>query len=343
MKIKTQLLAEALKELKPIISTTGQIPLLSCVKIVTGDKMEIIASDYDQMASRSIEFDGEVAQFLVNFNQLFHSLGDSEFTTFLFDEGAVTVKCGEKVTRIATMKPDDFPTLFDFSKIKEVGLNLEDLAKTIRAVHGFEHKDRYPINYLWIKGSPKSLQSMASDGANCAHNYIPSICAGFEILVPPAFAESFADALDKPDAKFKINDRLLSVSWDGGSFQSKLGEGQFPSSTVFTSQEMKFIGMLENKPIISELQSCLIFADQSKAPAILCEFAKKELRTGFTGQNSQLNNKFHADFEPYKCTLNVNSTIKCLSALGTSCKIYGNERMIKLEAGELTIYSSLML
>ena len=101
--------------------------------------------------------------------------------------------------------------------------------------------------------------------------------------------------------------------------------------------------MLENKPLISELQSCLIYADPSKAPSINCEFSKKELWVGFVGQNSQLENKFTSDFEPYKCTLNVNSTIKCLSALGTSCKIYGNERMIKLEAGELTIYSSLML
>ena len=220
MKIKTQLLAEALKELKPIISTTSQIPILSCVKIVTDDRLEIVATDGDQMASRSIEFDGEVAQFLVNFNQLFHSLGDSEFTTFLFEEGSATVKCGEKTTRIATMKPDDFPTPFDFSKVKETGLNLEDLAKTIRAVHGFEHKERYPINNLSIKGTPKSLEGMASDGANCAHNFIPSICASFDILVPPAFAESFADALDKPDARFKINDRLLNVSWDGGFFKA---------------------------------------------------------------------------------------------------------------------------
>jgi DNA polymerase III sliding clamp (beta) subunit (PCNA family) len=343
MHLKTYELKSALDQLKPVVAKISMLPILSCVHIQAGADMRLSVADGDQFASLTIEFDGEVADFLVNFTQLSYSLAECETTTFLFEPGAIIVKCGEKTTKLATADAAEFPPGAEMKGVKEVGVNLADVAAGIRAVHGFEHKDRYPLNYLSIIGTPKSLNCSASDGANCAHNAAPLICASFEALIPPAFAESLADALEMPEARFKLSDRIGHVEWDGGFYQCKLGEGAWPSIKVFTDQEIKFIGMLEVKPLMAELQSCLAFQDQAKAPAINFEFTKKELFTSFTGTNSKLENKFMAAFEPYKCTLNAASMLKCLGAFDQSCKIYGNERMVKMESGDLTAFSALML
>lgn len=341
MKIKTQLLAEALKDLKPIISTTGQIQILSCVKIVTGDQLEIVATDGDQMASRSIEFNGEVNVLAVNFNQLLFSLGDAEETNMIRDNGVLIVKCGQKVSRIGILDTKDFPEAPDQSKFKAIGVNCADLAKGIRAVHGFEHKDRDALTGLLIRGSPKLLECIATDGANLAHWTLPSISAEFECLIPADFADALAGALERENAVFKLSNNQAFVEWNGGFYVCKLSELKFPSITAITGNKFDRLGKLTTRPLLRECEACIALTNQAMTAALDLEFMADGLFTRFGGTNE---NHFTGDFKPaYKCTVNAKSAKLCLGAIGETCEFFGNKVATKMVNCDLTIYSTLML
>lgn len=342
MKIKTQSLLLALKELKRVLPTSPWIPIFSCVRIQTSDVMKLSVTDGDQFSSRTIPFEGAIEDFCINFNSLFFSLAQSEETQTFTDGQFLIVKCDQKSTKIPILSPDEFPAEPDMKSAKAIGVPCADLAKGIRAVHGFEHKDRHLLENLSIVGTLKLLECLACDAMNNAVWASPLISADFAAMVPSKFCDALADSLDGKDAVLGLSHNHANASWDGGSYFCKLAEGKYPSSSVFRSDEFTFIGMLEIKPLVAELKSCLTYADPAKAPAINFEFTKKELWTGFVGRDSNLENKFAASFEPYKCTLNAKSMLKCLSSFEQSCKIYGNDRLIKMESGDLTIYSGII-
>ena len=341
MKIQTKILWEALLQLKPFVESKSQFHFLSCAKIVTGDKMEITTTDLNQTSSRTLDFNGDADVFCVNFSSMMWSLGEADETMFVRDGQNLVVKCGKKTSRISLIDPADFPESPAAKDFKSIGVNCDDLATGIKAVHGFEHKERDPLTNIGLRGSPKLLECFAADGANLAHYELPSICASFDVLLPADFAGSLAEALTRKDAVLKLSERHALVTWDGGFYVCKLGEGQFYSTSNFTDRKMPRLGKLATAPLIRECEACIALTNPDRAPAINLDFTKGGLSTGFGGTNE---NEIPFESEQaYKCTVNAKSEKLCLTAIGDTCELFADDRMTKMVNGELSIYSTLML
>jgi DNA polymerase III sliding clamp (beta) subunit (PCNA family) len=341
MHLKTDILREAIKELKPIVSKPTSFPILSCVRIKTGDDMRLTVTDFDQTASRVIEFNGESKECALNFTGLTYALGDADETKFLFDDKSVTIKCGNKVSKLSVLDVKDFPESGDKTAFKTIGVNVEDMSAGMSVVNGFQHKDRDPLTNMFLRGSPKLLECIASNGANLAYWSLPSISATFEALVPAGFCDAVAYALVRKDAVFKLSQNHVRVDWDGGFYSCKLAYGTFLSTSAFINKEVTLIGKLETAPLLRELEACIALTHKDRAPCMNLQFDAHGLWTRFEETNE---NHFSGEFKPaYKCSVNANSMHKCLSAFDNSCEIYGDDRMIKMVGGDLTVYSTLML
>ena len=340
MKIKTQLLLTALKELKPIVPMSSQIPIAACAKITTGDKLTITVTDFDQSSVRTLDFNGEIETCCVNFNMLLYSIGEADETMLMREDNYLLVKCGHKTSRVPLVDAKDFPEEPDAKGFKLIGTNPADIAIGMRAVHGFEHKDRDNIMNTSILGCSKFIECKATDGATIAIWNCPLISADFEAAIPSKFCDALADALAIEGAELRLSKNMALVNWPNGSYFCKLSENLFPSTKSITDTEVKLIGKLDIKPIMRELEACCALTPQSQAPAMSLRFLGGKLKTLFLGSNENI---FEGEYPvSYQCRINAKSMHRCLSAFGESCEIYGDERLLKMTSHDLTIYSTLM-
>jgi len=302
--------------------------------------MRISACDGDQFASRTLDFNGEIETCCVNFSALMWAIGDAEETMLIREENYLLVKCGQKTSRVALVDVKDFPDEPDLKKFQLIGTNPADIAIGMRAVHGFEHKERDPLTSMCLRGSSKLIECLACDGMNNARWSAALISADFDALVPSTFCDALANALERKDAGLRLSNNQAMVNWGGGMYCCKLAEGQYPPSTVFEQAKPPLIGKLEIKPLLRELEACIALHGQSLAPVMSLQFLGGKLKTLFLGSNE---NVFEGEYPvSYQCNVNAKSMHRCLSALGESCELSGDDRLLKMRSGDLVIYSTLM-
>lgn len=339
MKINTKSFLSALKELKPIVPIMSQVPIMSCVLIETGSVFKITVSDFDQTSCRILPFNGESDFFCVNFRHLEFSIGDSEETMLIREGESLVVKCGQKSSRLALIDPKDFPDDPELEKFTLIGTNPNDIAIGMKAVHGFEHREREPLTGMSIRGSAKLIECLASDGVNLCRWSSALISADFEAILPSKFCDALADSLELKNAALRLSQNKALVTWEGGFYTCVLAEGEYPSSSIFTARKLEKIGNLTIRPLLRELEACIALTPTASAPAMDIEFKHDALWTGFLGTNE---NQFAGEFSPFTCTVNAKSMKLCLSALGESCEISGDENMLKLSNSDVEVYTSLM-
>lgn len=343
MKINTKLISGALKDLSPLAKSRSSNVFSGLVKIETHDRMKLSCSDGDQFMTREIEFSGEIATIALNLNQFLYSLGEAEETTILQETGCIIVKCGQKVSRLQTMDAAEFPAMPELSNFNAIGLNCMDIASGIRCVHGFEHKEdaRGAISCLHASGGPAFIECVATDGGALARWRGALISADFDLVIPSAFCDALATALEAENAQLAASGNGLLVTHASGSLFCKLSEHVYPSIMANLGSEEKLLGTMETKALIREATSCAMFCDPAKVPKIDLEFTSKGLDTSFAGLNSALNNTFEGDFKPYKASVNITQLLKCLNALGGRCEVYGGDKLV-FKSGWTTVYLGLL-
>lgn len=341
MKVSTKLLRDSLSELKPFVETRGQFHAIACAKIKTGDSMEITTTNLDETSSRTIEFEGNSDELLVNFSAFQWSLGESDKTTITRDGQNIIIKCGNKVSRLSTIDATDFPAEPDKKDFTLIGTIPADLAEGIRAVDGFQIDDmsRPILEGTNIKGSAKFIECKATDGRRLALWNRPLISADFEATVPTAFCKPMADALSNEGAEFHLSPNKAIVTWSGGHYACKLMEGIFPRSNIITDPVRKPIGNLEIDTLLPELEACIALTPKDKTPAINLEFSAKGISTSFAGSSE---NQFDGKFEPFKAIVNAAYLRQCLSCFDGYCELSGDVGMMVLSQGDLTLYLCLM-
>lgn len=339
MKIDTKILLGALKELKPIIPMASQVPITSCVLIETGSVFKMTVTDFDQTSCRVLPFNGESDFFCVNFNHLLFSIGDAEETMMVREDESFVVKCGQKSSKLALIDPKDFPDDPELEKFTLIGTNPNDIAIGMKAVHGFEHRERDPLTGMSVRGSAKLIECLASDGMNLCRWSSAMICADFEAIVPAKFCDALADALERANAQLRLSNNMALISWDDGFFACKLAEGKYPPSSIFTGRKLEKIGKLTIRPLLRELEACIALTPTANTPQMALYFMANKLETAFLGTNE---NEFVGEFNSFKYLVNAKSMKLCLSALGESCEISGDENMLKLSNQDVEVFTSLM-
>lgn len=343
MKINTKSLKSALKDLQPLSKSKVGIIGAGILKIETDAKMKLSVSSIDMSGTREIDFAGEVAELYVNFTQFLWSIGDSEEITILQESGAIIVKSGNKSSRLQTLNAKDFPTMPKQEDFKFIGVPCADLAIGLKAVQGFQQASVIGSSLMNtnIVGSPKLVTCTATDGRNIANYASPLISADFDVLVPSEFCDALAGALGSNNAQLAISERGACVTFEGGGFFCKLSEGKFPSSAIFLDRDMKLLGPLETKSLIDEISSRNHFAEPGKFPFLELEFSKSGIATQFDGR--ELKNQISGDFQPHKAKVGCEPILKCLNAIGDTCKVYADENCLKFINGDLSIWSMNLL
>lgn len=335
MKLKSKVFKAALIALAPVAKGKAFVPIQSCVKIQTFDRLELTVFDGDQFMVRKLDFNGEIAAICVNYNYLLNSIGDAEETTILQEDGHIVVKCGSKMSKLSTMKVDEFPATPE-GKFTSIGVPCADLAGGIRAVHGFESKSRDPLTSTHIVGTAKTIECCAGDGLQFAIHIQALISADFDLMVPAAFCDSLADALDGKNALFGASENMIHVQSDDVEYFCKQAEGKYHTIRL---QDYDFtkIGTMETKPLLNELASCLAFREQANTPIMVLEFSAKELWTGFSSSGSTLENRFDGKFKELKCSVNAESFLKCLTPFKETVDISDCKTGLKLASEDTVI------
>jgi DNA polymerase III sliding clamp (beta) subunit (PCNA family) len=341
MKVKTALLKSALRDLSTVVCERSTVPLLAYVHLNTFNDLELSVTDFDQFMMRKIEFDGEIGSICVHFNQFSNVLGDAEFTTIIKEENAIIVKCGSKLSRLSILEAKDFPSMPEMN-FKAIGVSCAELAAGIRAVHGFEHKNRDPVTSLQIEGTAKSIVCAATDGLQYARHVQLLISAEFKHLIHANFCDNLAYALEGKGATLSCSDSMLYVSADDVEYFCKFTEHKWPDSVAFLTHEFKPIGVIQPETLIAELESCLVFREITKSPVMDVDFEKDKVTTHFTGSGSQLENSIPGEFNPCHCKVNVESFLKCLRRFKEKVNISNSENVIRMDSGDMTIYMGKM-
>ena len=346
MKITTKPLKEALTRLRGISSGRTTMPILHCVKLESdGVNLSITASDLDSWQVERVESDEKLEPICVNFKHFESAIG-GEHVTITKDGNHIIIKHGKSVMKLAMMSAEEFPKLPEGKRTIH-GINCEALADSIMKVQFacVEPKsERHILKAVHIQSNAKELRIEASDSRQGAIVREPLINATFEALIQQSLAIKCAETLTREDSELFIGENHVMIKHKFGYYWCKQTEGMYPKTEgIYSAGET--LGVIQTKPLIEILETCVSLADSVLEPAAEFVFSNNGLSVKFTGANASFENDIEGEFKPMECKANCAKVISCLRAIKSdTCEISDAVRgdALGFQSGNLFIVSMKM-
>lgn len=345
---KTNLLA-ALELPLSVVGTRSTLPILSCVRIeASGGRLTITATNLDHSAELHCECDGDLKSVCVNASAFSRAIqfGAEEIGITIPKAGQLQIDNGSKIV-LPTLEAKEFPPVFT-GKTKAIGINCEDLAAGIKAVGWCAHTDqvRYTLCGTHVLGTPNRLVAEASNGSNLAHYEQPAIEAACEFILPSEFHRAAIECLLKPESVLSLSENQLRIEFQGGKYECKLIEGNYPNTKPIVDEERAPLGTIPHDEWLGVMQfiyssgqnkldggrATLHFADKS------C-LMEHQSRDGFSFDKT-----FDGRFKKLDAEINVGAFAKILNAFPaeSEIKLSHTDKNIAMEHGNLKVIMMLV-
>lgn len=322
------------------------MPQLGCIEFFTfGGDLEILATDLNQWQRVSVPCDDTdpiSKPSLVNFNHLYSSLGDAEFTTIVDNSGFILVTCGNRERKINTLPASDLMNPPSNQGMRALGISCEDLAEGLESVAFAAAKNigRAELESVCISCQPKMMRCIASDGRLGAMFRRPLMCAEAEFLVPDDRAKKLAANLRLDGAVLSTNERIVMVQHNAGMYACKKLENQFPikGADYQFSQPKTGLGEVNVKELSKEVESIQMTADENNY-RLNIKSSPEGLKLNLVGAASEANGTISGAFQMFDIVVDVNHLAKCVKSIKSDrCKLFiGESGFIAFQSGDLDV------
>lgn len=343
LKINTNKLAAALKNLSQIAKPKNTLPILSCVLIESTTKgLQITADNLDMRQSEIVEAEGiSKKPFCVNYAHLAISVGQGEETTLELTDNHLTIQ--PSGVKLATLDAADFPAS-PTETFKGIGVSCADVADGIDAVSWDCKKpnagepSKEAVNLV---GEPKQLTAVATDGASLALFQRGIICSAFDVNIHQDFCAMLSYALRREGAVVSISDKRVRVVHGSGSYSCKLWEPPFPNWKCVMPDKITTLGEAEAEPIKDYARMSLgLFDDPENFPSARLKFNGTGLDIESKFKTTEASRHFDGKFSPLEIRFNLQKLASCLGAFGVpKVMLSATDEFspMKMAGGDLTV------
>lgn len=345
MKIKTNILKEALQNLGRIVNRTNLLPVLLCVKCeAINGTLTIHASNLDEYQIANLECDGDIEPCCVSLAQLASAIGGEEIE-IVQDSKSLTLSFSGNHFRLNTLAAEDFPPV-PSGKSSGVGVSCADMAKGIAAVNWAASSDpgRWILQSVHVVGAPKLLKCESTNGRELAIWSGALISSVFDCLVPSAFAPNLCLALERPEAQFSLSENGLSVQHQTGSYFCKQIEGDYPFAKSVIPDNPRTVGIVKTSDMLDVFNRCKMFAD-GKSESARLTFDMVSLRVKYNSEKGSLDFNVAGKFTPCEVAMGAAQMRRCFEAFQSQeaaevvWKNSDESSPAVLEAGDLKVIS----
>src|SRR5690625_498281 len=252
--VEKKALQQALNRVNSTIETRNTIPILGHVKIETGDGLKLTGTDLDSQVVVTVDAEVEARGAATVDAKLFRSivsrLKDGNLIEITSGE-RMTIKSGRSKFTLDTLPVADFPT-FPEVEGEEQELDIGDQLKRVATAMSKEEA-RYYLNGVAMQTKDDGLVLVATDG----HRLVTETIEGSPVppIIIPSKAVNEISKI-KGSAKYKVNDRIISVESDNVVYSSKLIEGMFPDwERVIPERPETLLNVTDLKDVVSRVST----------------------------------------------------------------------------------------
>ena len=343
MKVATKLLVAALAFPSAIAKKKSFLPISSMLRLeAVKNKLSIRAADGDQFAEQVIECEGELAATCVSvygLNTLTQFFKDE--AKFEVEKGALKIEAGgRKPFTLPISEATDFPTLPE-KDFKLTGISPEELAIAVTQVQFAAHEspavsERYGVH---VKSEAKRLVAEATNGLRYARCEKLIISADADVFLPLQFLDSLVLALKSKKAKLKLSDKMIAVSFEGGSYACKLGVLNFPNAAAFFAGDQEELGEIEIGKWMPMFKGAV---ELNGAIDATCKVIIEGDSFEHVSKNGALSLKLPEKLKEVAMNLNGSTFLACIAAFGDAkAKLFLNQnKAVIMKSGDLSVITS---
>lgn len=321
MKTDSKKLLEVLKVASRLAGGRMTLPVLSCVRLsADGKNLKVESSNLDQQQTEILECDGTLGPVCVYVNLLACSIGGESCQIELTEKKILRVVCSFGETLLPTLDAGDFPEPMKMVKPSKQGLPCADLGKAIKAVSWASSTDacRYILNSVYVSADSKKLTVVATNGREMAYTEMKLICSKFEAVVPSACVNNLCQWLERKNAVVSVDDKLILVETDSGSFACKQMDGKFPNWTQVIPSKKTALGHVKADELAGILQRCIPFFAAGLEVRGRFTFSNKKLSIKCVNkEGATLEYEIKGSFTEFKIALNIRSLLTMVQHLTT--------------------------
>lgn len=281
----------ALNAVKPFIQPRNAVPVLGCVRIMSGpDGLVLTGTDMDNEITYTHEGNFPVGGFCVEFKIIYGFVKNMRWAALTFvldDEGRLTVSsfvpCAELSAQFPTLPADHFPQSFDNAKNSltakgSVSLDPSHMARVRHAIS--REETRYYLNGAYVHQIDGKMKITSTDGHRMTVRETDVAYDGPGVIVPKKVCYWICQQKSAGDVTLSET----AMSWASESIKliSKCIDGTFPDYTRVIPDIGKMHSVTFNRAnLLKQLASIsAIIPERSKPTKIEISDGKMHLSAG---------------------------------------------------------------
>ena len=275
---KRQTLLEAFTIVGSVVAPRSIKPILQNLRLVVDPGgATLLATDLEvairyRVELEEVEESGDVLLPVQRLLGIFRE-ADGEDVSFVSDDRALKIACGNGVFKVLCEDPEEFPQIPEFKEDKAFVLDREPFRLLIRKTTfaTAREKTRYAFNGVRFEVEGDVARMVATDGKRMAVKTVgidnPSdISAGH--IIPTKGLQTFDRVLSDEDPKVRINleERQVMVRAGNAEVSSRLVEGAFPRYDAVIPKETVLTAEFQREDLLSALrQAAILTNDESRS------------------------------------------------------------------------------